>query len=280
MRPLIEYTDYRVYLKDSLEDRKSAGLPVSNRWFAQKMQVNSTSWLSSLLQGKKNLSKESANKVSSLLKHNPFETRFFETLVFFNQAKTLEKRNFYYQEIVSLKKNISVKKLEPDQYDFYSTWHHSVVRSYIGMHGFDGDYAMLGSMISPPITAAQAKKSVELLLQLGLIAVNDRGEYKLTDHAISTGSEVRSLAVSNFHLETMRLAQEAIDRYHHPERNIAGMTLGISEKSYEKIQALLLETRKKIVEIANNDETADRVYQVNFQTFPLSRKKNSPKASS
>lgn len=92
--------------------------------------------------------------------------------------------------------------------------------------------------------------------------------------------ETVPLAVSNFHPETMRLAQEAIDRYRHPERNIAGMTLGISEKSYEKIQALLIETRKKIVEIANNDETADRVYQVNFQTFPLSRKKNSPKASS
>jgi uncharacterized protein (TIGR02147 family) len=278
--PLIEYTDYRIYLKDCFTARKSSGLPTSNRWFAQKMNVNSSSWLTSILQGQKNLSSESANKISLILKHTSFESRFFEALVLFNQARTLDKRNQYYQEIVSLKRSYYVKKIEPDQYDFYSNWYHSVIRSYIGMHGFDGDYNMLASMISPPLSAAQAKKSVELLLRLGLISVDENQLYTLTDRSISTGSEVRSLAISNFHMETMRLAQESIDRYKQPERNIATMTLGISEKSYEQIQSLLAETRKKIAEIANNDDDADRVYQINFQTFPLSRKKKSPKTSS
>jgi uncharacterized protein (TIGR02147 family) len=271
MKPLVEYTDYRAYLTDWLAQRRAEGLPVSNRWFAMKMGVKSTSWLTTILQGKKNLSKESSNRVSSIIKHDSFETRYFETLVFFNQARVLDERNRYYSDLVMLQKSRTVKLVTGDQYEFYTCWYHSVIRSLIGMHGFDGDYSRLASMVSPPISAAQAKKSVELLEKLGFIAKNGDGRYVLSASAISSGAEVRSLAVANFQQETMRLAQEAIDRYPAATRDIRTITVGISEKTYHEIKNILDEAKKRVIELANSDEAADRVYQLNFQLYPLSK---------
>ena len=274
MKPLTNYTDFRAYLKDWIDERKSLGLPGSNRWFAMKMGINSTSWLTSVAKGIKGLSKATANKLSEILKHSPIEARYFETLVNFNQARTIEERNNYYKELIALQKLKDVHTVKANQYDLYSTWYNSAVRSLIGMHPFKaaaGDYERLAAMVSPPITASQARKSVQLLEKLGLVKAAEKGTFELTSSAITTGENIRSLAVANFQQETMRLAQEAMDRYPRDERYIGTATVGVSATAFQRIKQVLIDTSNKIAEIANADADAHRVYQVNFQAYPLSK---------
>lgn len=274
MKPLTNYTDFRAYLNDWIDERKSQGLPGSNRWFAMKMGINSTSWLTSVVKGIKGLSKATANKLSEILKHSPIEARYFETLVYFNQARTIEERNNYYQELTALQKLKDVRTVKPNQYDFYSAWYHSAVRSIIGMHRFtasEKEYERLASMVSPPITSSQARKSLKLLEELGFVKTNGQGVYELTSSAITTGENIRSLGIANFQQETMRLAQEAMDRYPRDERYIGTATVGASAEAFQRIKQVLIDTSNKIAEIANADADADRVYQVNLQAFPMSK---------
>jgi uncharacterized protein (TIGR02147 family) len=133
------------------------------------------------------------------------------------------------------------------------------------------EYARIARMLSPSITAVQAKKAVKLLLKLGLINKNGEGFYELTGKAITTGPDVKSLVVANFQRETMRLGIEAIDRYPQAQRDISTMSVGISEEGLKKVSALLADCRKAIAEVAGNDREADRVYQVSLQAFPLSK---------
>ncbi|MGB7566926.1 MAG: TIGR02147 family protein [Chitinivibrionales bacterium] len=270
MKPLVTYTDYRRYLGDVVSHRKTEGLPASNRWFAQKMGINSTSWLTMVVKGRIGLSKVTANKLSEILRHSILETRFFESLVFFNQSRSTEDRNRYYQEICALAATKEAKLVSRDQYDFYTQWYHSAVRSIIGMHGFAGDFKKLAAMIIPAITPAQARKSVELLESLKFIVKSKTGGYELADTAITTGEDVQSLAWANFQLETMRLAQEAMDRFDRNRRYIGTQTVGVSAETFNAIRELIIETKNKIAELANSDRAADRVYQINFQAFPLS----------
>jgi len=274
VKPLINYTDFRSYLNDWINERKSLGLPGSNRWFAMKMGINSTSWLTSVLKGVKGLSKATANKLSEIFKHSPIEARYFETLVSFNQARSIEERNKYYQELNALQKMKEVRTVKPNQYDFYSCWHHSAVRSLVGMHRFsasDKDFERLASMVSPAITASQARKSLKLLQELGFVRTNDNNVYELTSSAITTGENIKSLGIANFQQETMRLAQEAMDRYSRDERYIGTATIGVSAKAFAQVKQILIDASNRIAEIANADADADQVYQVNLQAFPMSK---------
>lgn len=283
MKPITMYTDYRAFLREVIRERKLCGLPCSNRWFAMKMKINSSSWLTSVLQGKKGLSKSTANRLSAILKQSVSESRYFETLVAFNQARTIAERNFYYQDLVSLQKFNNIDLLDEDRYDFYSNWFISVVRALIGMFHFrasDEDFNRLASMICPPVAGAQVRKSVALLEKLKLIHVDKTGFYKLSSNAIKSKENTNSLAISNFQLETMRLAQEALDRFSLNQRYIGTATVGISEKTYEKIREILIDASNRIAEIANMDTDADRVYQINIQAFPMSRSVEKIKISS
>jgi uncharacterized protein (TIGR02147 family) len=279
MKPLVTYSDYRTYLRDAVAHRKAQGLPASNRWFAQKMGINSTSWLTMVVKGKIGLSKRTANKLSEIFRHSIIETRYFETLVFFNQSRTIEDRNRYYQELCAIAKAKEARLVSKDQYDFYTEWYHSAVRSIIGMHGFTDNFKKLAAMVVPPITPAQARKSVALLESLNFISKGNTGNYELVDVAITTGEEVQSLAWANFQKETMHLAQEAMDRFDRSQRYVGTQTVGVSEETFKTIRQLLIDTKNKIAELADSDQKADRVYQVNFQAFPLSEPPKSEESS-
>jgi uncharacterized protein (TIGR02147 family) len=274
---ITSFLDFREYLKAVVDAARANGEPVTNRSFAEALSINSSSWLTNVLSGAKGITTETAQAISDYLGHNSWERKYFKILVNFNQAKTVEKRNSHFTTLKQhlLQKGYSfLHVLEPDQYEFYSKWYYTAVRSLLGMFPMGDEYNRIARLTSPSITTAQAKKSVKLLSKLGFIKKNDKGCYELTGTAITTGPDVKSLAVANFQRETMKLGIDAIDRYPQSVRDISTMSVGISEEGYKKITEILADSRKTIADIANSDPNADSVYQINIQVFPLSKIKH------
>lgn len=270
MKPLTAYTDYRAYLRDLVEDRREKGLPCSNRWFAMRAGMQSTSWLTSLLQGRKGLSQASAAKLSKALGHSSLQTRYFAALVEFNQAKGTDERQAGFLKIQAMARLSDPRLVRETQFGYYSHWHHSAIRALLAMAPFRGDYAALGAALCPPISAQEAQKSVKLMLDLGLVEQGREGDLQVSAPAITTGRKASALQVEMFHQQTLRLAMEALDRFPKGEREHSTMTLGIAPELLPLVKDILAEARRRIGELAEASETATRVYQVNMQIFPLS----------
>lgn len=58
-----------------------------------------------------------------------------------------------------------VKALEKSQYEFYSQWHYSALRSLLGIAPVDGDFRELAKRLRPAIKPAEARQGMELLEQ-------------------------------------------------------------------------------------------------------------------
>jgi uncharacterized protein (TIGR02147 family) len=273
MPNVFEYTDYRKYLAAWFEQKKKAQPSFSYALFAKQAGFNDRGFFHNVIHGKRDLTKESLVKVSQAIGHSKAEAEYFENLIFFNKAADLKNRNYFYEKLNGVKstEKAAIKALQTrkDQYDFYSQWYHCAVRSLIDMYPFKDDFRWLAKNVFPPITSRQAKKSVQLLEKLGLIQKQKDKTYKLTTKSITTGSEIVSLAVHNFHKEAADLAKNALESLPVDKRNITGLTLGISEKTYLKICEEIQEFRSRIVQIAQQDEEADRTYQMNFHLFPI-----------
>ncbi|MFP4013939.1 MAG: TIGR02147 family protein [Chitinispirillaceae bacterium] len=272
---LEEYSDFREYLRDLLEEQKRMGNRITNRSFAAAAGVNSSSWLTSILQGKKGLASETAKVISLFLGHSERERLYFEALIRFNQARTLQQRNTWFGELNRIRKQefrTSCATISGAQYEFYSRWYYTAVRSLLGIRKLGDDYEKIASLVSPAITSRQAKKSVSVLKKLGMIEYDESGKYyKLTDSAITTGKHEFSLSIANFQRETMRLASESIDRYKPGVRDISTLSVGVSGETAEQIKKEIASLRKKIVSMADNDPNPDRVYHMNFHFFPMSK---------
>jgi len=275
MPSIFHYQDYRKFLGDYYELKKTSTDFFSYQNFSHMAGFSSKSFIFNVINGRKNLSRASVVKMCEALKFTKTEAAYFENLVYFNQAKTFTERNHYFEKLntgpLATTQASNARKIQKDQYEFYSNWYHVVVRSLIDLFPEMKDFREIAKKVFPPIKPKQAQKSIELLLRLGLITKQKNGTYMTSDKSLTTGAEVQSLAVQRFHLETMKLAETAIKSLSKDKRNISGLTLGISKEGYSKICDIIYECQAKIMDVANNDEKSDRVYQLNFHLFPVSK---------
>jgi uncharacterized protein (TIGR02147 family) len=278
MPDIFLYTDYRKYLQDYYDEQKKAFPAFSNQSLAIKANFPSRGFLFNVITGKKNLSKSSTVRLGQAIHLKNSEADYFENLVSFTQAKLHREKGYFFDKLNAIKSthkgNGHTRQLRTSQYDFYSNWHNSVIRSLLDMHDFKDDWKKLAKALYPAIKPKEAKKAVQLLTRLGIIEKQKTGNYKLTDKTITTGQEIINLGLLNFQLQTTDLAVKAIQDLPRQKRHVSGLTLGISSHTYDVICREIDDFQSKLLALAEMDEQADNVYQFNFHFFPVSNMNN------
>ncbi len=80
-------------------------------------------------------------------------------------------------------------------------------------------------------------------------------------------------SINAFQRDTIEIARTSVDRYDRDERSISTLTLSVSGDMYKKIEKKLSHFRRDLLEMVKNDpQKIERVYQLNFQLFPLTKK--------
>jgi uncharacterized protein (TIGR02147 family) len=274
MPEVSQYIDYRQFLRDFYQEQRKRDPRFSFQDFSRLAGIKSKGFLHNVLAGKRTLNNTHIAGLCKALRLGVFESRFFTHLVEFNQATNNASRSFHYEKLSAIKakggKAWPFQIVRKDQFEFYAKFHHSVIRSLIGIKGFDGDYGKLGKMVYPRITPRQARLSVQLLQRLGLIK-KEKNRWTVTDRLITTPAAIKSLAVQNHHKQSLAMAQKALSELPGNERNISSVTLGISKETYQKLCDDIESLRFRLLERAGAEKNADRVYQFNFQLVPVSR---------
>ena len=108
------------------------------------------------------------------------------------------------------------------------------------------------------------------LKDLGFIT-EENGVYRLSSLLVKTDAEVHSLAVRNFHAKMSELAGRAVKEIGVDKRSMSSVTVKISEAGYRRLCRRIDEFRDEVMQMVKEDLNVDRVYQVNFQVFPVSK---------
>jgi uncharacterized protein (TIGR02147 family) len=267
---VFDYSDYRAFLSDSYEARKQVDPKFSHRYFSQKAGFKSSGFFANVLSGNRNLTITATLRFASALKLKKDERDYFQNMVGFCQAKTVEERSHFYEKMVCCL-HIDIRKLAADKFEFYSYWYYSAIRELLFYYQFSGNYEGLAKQLCPPISAQEARKAIELLLRLGLICRQPDGTYHQNTPLITSGEGVTSLHITRFQRATMDLAHQALDRFSADVRDSTTLTMTLSSESFEKAKREVAELRKRLLAMAQSDMKVDRVYQFNFQLFPLTR---------
>jgi uncharacterized protein (TIGR02147 family) len=269
---IFEYQNYRLYLKDYYNEQKANKKYFSYRYFSKKAGINASAFLYYVIEGKRNLTKKSIDKISAAIGHTREENEYFENLVFFNQAKTIAEKTMYYSRIVECRKPIDIRVISKDRYEFYSKWYHSIIRELVTMVDFHDDYGLLASYLIPPISAQEAEESVKLLERLGFLERDEKGLYHQTDNLISVKPEgPEAFIIEKFQTEMLNMALKAYDNIPRCDRMSASTTFSISKATFELFKMKTREFRKELLEIARLDNEPQRVYQFTFNLFPTTR---------
>lgn len=267
MKSIKDYLEYRDFLKDFFEEKKEKNSFFSYRFMGKRVGIDA-SHLVKIFQKKRHISAALIDGLIQFCELKDRDAQFFSTLVHFNKAKSGQDARVYYEKLLELK-GVKSYSLEKHQYEYYSKWYYSAILTLLEFYTFSNDFKALAQKISPQITQAQAKKSITLLENLGLIRKKEDGTYFLTNRLITTGEHCRSILVRAYQEETIKLAAEALQRFPREKRNISTVTITISEKNLDYINDMIKDFREALLKYAEAEQNPDHVYQLNIQLFPL-----------
>lgn len=270
------YLDALHFLRDRIELLKKSKW-FSARKFAQKAGFKSPSFLKMLLDGSRSMTPAAIAGLAQGLGLSKDESKFFETLVEFNQAKSPDAQNEAYRKILSFKKYQSIKKIEAHQYVYLSHWYHVAIREGLSSASQNWTFSQWASALE--ISERQVAEAFERLLELGLIQKSSEGGYLPVDAALQTPREMASLVVRNFHREMIQKALIALDEIPTQDRDLGSLTISLSPKNFEAFRQRVAHFRREMNALFSEDREAEQVYQLNFQIFPLLKVKPGEKSA-
>jgi len=273
MADLFTYQNYRTYLKEFYNENKVKLRNFSYKSFSQKAGIAAPSFLFYVIEGKRNLTKNTILKISQAIGHTPEESEYFENLVFFNQSATITEKTVYYTKLLEIRKPLDIAVVDKDRYEFYSAWYHSVIRELVTLFDFKDDYDKLGVFLIPQVKGSDVKRSITLLERLGFIERDEQGLYHQTQNLIKVkvgGAE--AFVIEKFQMEMLGVAMKAYDTVPVSERMSKSATVSISAETFELYKMRIRELYSQFMEMARIDDKPSQVYQVTLNLFPISKK--------
>lgn len=270
MPDVYDYFDYQKLLQALYLDRKKANPRFSYRYIGKRAGFKSPGFFTRVLKGQSKISLGLTLRLADVFKLKKHEADYLELLVHYSHAKTQMEKQHYFEKILSQKKS-KLKTLPERQYQLFSHWYFLAIREVLNFFRFSDDYSGLAKMVVPAISPAEARKAVETLEALELIRKNPDGYYEQADAILTTGETWHSQAIANFQRATLELAGKSFDLHSGKHRDISTLTVSISREEYEWMLGKVKSLQAEFLEKAISAPRTDRVYQINFQIFPLSK---------
>ena len=272
MKEIIEYTDYRKFIQDYYDERKRSSA-FTWRDFAREAGFSSAVYLKYVCEGKKNLSVGAAGSVASAMGLAGFESTYFVLMVSYAHAKGDEAKRAAFEERCALARAHKVRVLGNEEFDYFKSWKNPVLRE-LAPHMPGAKPLEMAHACKQKISAAEVSETLDFLVRSKLLKKDREGNYRQTDKSISMGPvDAVPVAARDMQRQMGEFAVKALD-LPLSERDMSGLTLGLTRRAYERIRKELADCRRRIVAIAAEYDETEQVYRLNLQLFPMSEKLN------
>lgn len=258
------YQDYRVFLRDTLEDRAKANKSYSLRAFARDLGI-APQTLSGLLRNKKAISSDVAAHIAQRLNLEGDETTYFCDLV-----ELIHARSEVARQVASIRLN---RYVAPSQYQLVgqdvfriiSDWYHFAILELTFVRGFKSNPKWISKRLG--ISQHEASQALLRLKRLKLLKQTGQTLQK-TNKSIRTTNDVPSDALKEFMRQLLQKAIESLSFQDVHTRDCTSMTMAIDPKRMVKAKQMIQEFRRNLCTYLENGDRTE-VYCFAAQLFRL-----------
>lgn len=274
MDDIYEYDDFRRFVADWLSAEKgrslrklSKAVGIAPSTLSQVIKLDSAA--------PRKLPVRAFDALCAALELDEQEARYLVALIEHRQLRDPGERAAAWDRAVAVRRFQYGKGISRRQYEVMSEWHHGAIAELAHCRQFEADPAWVAKTLVPPISTETAKRSLELLTDIGLLVPDPvRGLRPASGLVIDTewaDSETRKAAARRAHRWTLERAIEVIDEMDSDQRLLISATIAISSDDLPKLRDRTIAALQEAMEVGTGGGDArDRLVQVNLQVFPLS----------
>lgn len=266
MKTVFEYLDYRAYMKDVYEDRKSESAFYSYRVMAESFGIFPSN-LFRILHGDAHLPARCQSRALEVLGLTGRAAEYFQLLITYAREKSSRVRTEILEKALALR-DVSRKSLEDRELEYFDHWWVAVVRALLEITKGRAVPRELADLVAPNIGESEVQSALELLEELKLVKKADSGRLLPAQAHLTAGGEAKAKAVHRFQRQILSLAAESLDRFPTAVRDVSSLTLSMDETTFCEIRELIRECRRQIQKLVEDAKTPDRVMHLAIAFFP------------
>ena len=271
MKPINEYQDYREFMRDYYEERKRTSV-FSWREFSRLAGFTSSNYVQLVCNGKSRLSQNGIERVADAMELEGVDRDYFRAMVRFGDAKNDEKKMLAFNEMQKIAKENRLRVVDAEAFKYFESWVNPVMRELAPI--MPGAKPLeLAHYCYPVVSAAEVRHSLDFMVHADFLKKVGEDTYEQTEKVVTGSSEAIPLALRSMNRQMSKFATEAIDEVPPEKRHIAGVTLGMSDATYQWLVQKLEALRLQVVAMAAKETEYDKVYRLNLQLFPLTKGK-------
>ncbi|MFL5812761.1 MAG: TIGR02147 family protein [Bdellovibrionia bacterium] len=267
---VLEFDNYRLYLRSVLADRASTNPRYSLRAFAKSLEL-APSYLSAVMNGKKSLSPETAYAVAEKLRLDEQEATYFRILAQMEATKNPALKESLLQRAQTLAPSVVVNDLSVDQFKMISDWHHYAIFAAVDLSDIEATPERIAKILG--LNLAEVQVAVERMIRLEMLEKDAEGRLKQTISHSRIVSLAPNRAVRSHHRQNLEKAIESIGLQRPDERFMGSETFCIDESQFEEFQKLCNQFLDSALALAKKAKTKNQVYHLGVQFFRFSQEK-------
>lgn len=288
---IFAYDNYRVFFKDWYTECKNRYPFFSLRYIQSKVGYKSPAFFSQIVNNQTRITPDTALKFIKFLGLKSKAADYFMLLVTFDNAKDTTNKNTLRNQILNYKRPIKPKQLSHYHYQYFSQPHNAMIRELITampFYGREEELKKICNLLLPltALTVKMVKETVETLEELELIKMDENGRYTVTDegpvgfilnkdNSSDPQEQRKKNMVKNQIINFIDLAKNNIDQADYSGRVYRFFAFSVSEDQLQQIRKRCDVFLDEVVNIVNSsNKECDRIYNLNIQLFPLSKKFN------
>jgi len=268
---LFEFTNYRSFLSAHYEDAKRKNPRWSYEVWTRKLGLKNNSSIIKIISGQREAGPSITRKLVDYFRFANNERLYFHDLIRLSKAK--KDPQLAVTLMQKIQKSFPGQKqrlLNENEFSAISHWWFYAVRQMTKLKTFRNDPKWISKKLKFKVQPKEIRKAINILLELELIKRDGAKNLRFSNENIHTSHDVVSEAIKRFHEEMLLNARIAVRSVSIVEREISGQTITISKENISKAKALIRTFEEEFCKILGTG-SADEVYQLNVQFFPLTK---------
>lgn len=270
MKQIICYKDYRKYLQDFYDEKK---LTVGFSWreFSSLAGFSSPVYMKLVCEGKSALSKSKMSRVAEALGLEGYEKKYFEQMVIFGNAKLDNEKKDALKKMNQISGEHKIRIVRDEAFEYYSSWENPVLRELAPLMP-GASCKELANTCCEEVSPEEVQRVLKFLTKTGFLVKTNERTFEQAEKMVVGSKESLPIAIRTMHKEMAEIAVQAVEKYNSNERFFMGATFGLDEDTYRKVTKEIEKCSKRISSLAEKCENMNRVYRLNFQFFPMTKK--------
>lgn len=264
---VLQYTNYRDFLRDWSQEKKETSRTFSLRSFARKAGISSPNYFQRVIQSDLKLTDTMIEKFIAGVGLQGREAEYFRALVRFNQAEDAGSKVEYLRMLDKASAHSEIRALQSR--NLQKDWYYQIIWELASCKDFELTPANVTQALGQSVTKREAKEAIQFLESAGYL-LRQPGTNRFTQPPIqvTTPDEVANPCVQLAHKKFSQISETKLS-LPVSEREYQGIIIALSPERLKLAKQMIKKITEELLTSLAQDTEADRVYRINLQLFPV-----------